>query len=88
VNDLASRCEKCEWDIDQLRAEVGQMIELVEGVLARVDEVLAKVEIYNRQMFADLQAQTEAGFASLQARIDALPLPLSERRNDEPPKLN
>jgi hypothetical protein len=39
-------------------------------------------------MFADLQAQTEAGYASLQARIDALPLPLSERENDEPPKLN
>jgi hypothetical protein len=39
-------------------------------------------------MFADLQAQTEAGYASLQARIDALPLPLSERKNDEPPKLN
>jgi hypothetical protein len=54
----------------------------------RLDEVLAKVEICNRQMFADLQAQTEAGFASLKARIDALPLPLSERKNDEPPKLN
>jgi hypothetical protein len=39
-------------------------------------------------MFADLQAQTEAGYANLQARIDALPLPLSERKNDEPPKLN
>ena len=54
----------------------------------QLDEVLAKVEICNRQMFADLQAQTEAGFASLKARIDALPLPLSERKNDEPPKLN
>jgi hypothetical protein len=51
-------------------------------VLARVDEVLAKVEACNRQMFADLRAQTEAGFARLQARIDALPLPLSERRNE------
>jgi hypothetical protein len=39
-------------------------------------------------MFADLQAQTEAGFASLQACINALPLPLSERKKDEPPKLN
>jgi hypothetical protein len=39
-------------------------------------------------MFADLQAQTEAGFASLRVRIDALPLPLSERKNDKPPKLN
>jgi hypothetical protein len=88
MSDLDSHCEKCEREIEQLRREVGEVIELVEGVLARVDEVLAKVEIYNRQMFADLQAQTMAGFASLQARIDALPLPLSERKNDEPPKLN
>ena len=45
-------------------------------------------EVCNRRMFADLQAQTEAGFASLQACINALPLPLSERKKDEPPKLN
>jgi hypothetical protein len=88
MSDLDSRCEKCERDIEQLRGQVVEVIELVEGVLSRVDEVLAKIETCNRQMFADLRAQTEAGFASLQARIDALPLPLSERRNDEPPKLN
>ena len=88
MNDLGNCCEKCERDIEQLRGDVGQMIELVDGVLARVDEVLAKAEICNRQMFADLRAQTEAGFASLRARIDTLSPPLSERQNDEPPKLN
>lgn len=82
MSDLESRCEKCEPDIEQLRGEVAEVIELVEGVLARVDEVLAKVEACNRQMFTDLRAQTEAGFARLQAPIDALPLPLSERRNE------
>ena len=110
MSDVDSRCEKCERDIEQLRGELGalrlQMIDIVEGVLARVDEVLVTVKSDNRQMFAevddvlvtvksdnrrmfsDLQAQTDRGFASLQARIDALPLPLSERKNDEPPKLN
>jgi len=110
MSDVDSRCEKCERDIEQLRGELDalrlQMIDIVEGVLARVDEVLVTVKSANRQMFAeiddvlvtvksdnrrmfsDLQAQTDRGFASLQARIDALPLPLSERKNDEPPKLN
>ena len=110
MSDLDSRCEKCERDIEQLRGELGalrlQTIDIVEGVLARVDEVLVTVKSANRQMFAevddvlvtlksdnrrmfsDLQAQTDRGFASLQARIDALPMPLSERKNDEPPKLN
>ena len=110
MSDVDSRCEKCERDIEQLRGELDalrlQMIDIVEGVLARVDEVLVTVKSDNRQMFAevddvlvtlksdnrrmfsDLQAQTDRGFASLQARIDALPLPLSERKNDEPPKLN
>ena len=92
MSDLDSRCEKCERDIEQLRGELDalrlQMIDLVEGVLARVDEVLVTVKSSNRQMFSDLQAQTDRGFASLQARIDALPLPLSEHKNDEPPKLN
>jgi hypothetical protein len=98
--DLDSRCEKCERDIEQLRGEVAEVIALVrgvlaqvdevlgKGVLAQVDEVLGKIETSNRQMFATLQAQTDAGFARLQARIDTLPLPLSERKNDEPPKLN
>jgi hypothetical protein len=92
MSDLDSRCEKCERDIVQLRIEFdafrSEMTEVVGGVLARVDEVLTKVEVCNRQMFADLQSQTEAGFASLQACINALPLPLSERKKDEPPKLN
>ena len=110
MSDVDSRCEKCERDIEQLRGELDalrlQMIDIVEGVLARVDEVLVTVKSANRQMFAeiddvlvtlksdnrrmfsDLQAQTDRGFASLQASIDALPLPLSERKNDEPPKLN
>jgi predicted nucleic acid-binding Zn-ribbon protein len=88
MSDLESRCENCERDIEQLRSEVAEVMEVVGGLLARVDEVLTKVEICNRQLFADLQAQTDAGFASLQARIDALPLPLSEHKKDEPPKLN
>jgi hypothetical protein len=92
MSDLDSRCEKCERDIERLRGELDllrrQMIDVVEGVLARVDEILVKVEFDNRQIFSDLQAQTDRGFASLQARIDALPLPLSQRKNDEPPKLN
>jgi hypothetical protein len=83
---LDSRCEKCERDIEQLRGEVAEVIALVKGVLAQFDEVLAKVEICNRQMFADLQAQTDAGFASLRACIDAVSR--SERKDDEPPKLN
>ena len=44
MSDLDSHCEKCERDIEQLRGELGalrlQMIDIVEGVLARVDEVL------------------------------------------------
>jgi hypothetical protein len=86
MSDLDSRCEKCERDIEQLWVEVGGVIRLVREVLARVDEVLGKVEICNRQMFADLQAQTDAGFARLRACIDAPSR--TERKDDEPPKLN
>ena len=68
-------CEKCERDIEQLRGELNvlrsEMIEVVGGMLARVDEVLATVKTSNRQMFADLQAQTDAGFSRLQACIEA-----------------
>jgi hypothetical protein len=40
-------------------------------------------------MFADLRAQTDAGFASLRSEIKASPLSLSERKeDDEPPKMN
>src|SRR5262245_16282290 len=92
MSDLESRCEKCERDIEQLRGEFDAfrlgIIDFVEGMLARLDEVFVTVKSDNRQMFSDLQAQTDRGFASLQASINALPLPLSERKNDEPPKLN
>jgi len=70
-------------EFDILRSEI---IEFVTGVLARADEGLAKVQTCNRQMFADLRAQADAGFASLQARIDAVCR--TERKDDEPPKLN
>jgi hypothetical protein len=88
--DLESRCEKCELEIERLRGEFdalqSEMIEVAGGVLARADEILAKVQTCNRQMFADLRAQTDAGFASLRACIDALSR--TERKDDEPPKLN
>ena len=65
---------------------VGGMLARVDEVLANVDEVLATVKTSNRQMLADLQAQTDAGFARLQACIEA---PCrTERKDDEPPKLN
>jgi hypothetical protein len=90
MGDLDSRCEKCERDIQQLRIEFdalrSEMIEVVGGMLTRVDEILAKVQTYNEQMFADLQVQTDAGFASLRACIDAASR--TERKDDEPPKLN
>ena len=90
MSDLDSRCEKCERDIQQLRIQFdalrSEMIEVVGGMLTRVDEILSKVETYNQQMFADLQAQTDAGFASLRACIDAASR--TERKDDEPPKLN
>ena len=90
-------CEKCERDIEQLRGELNvlrlEMIEVVGGMLARVDdvlanidEVLATVKTSNRQMFADLRAQTDAGFARLQACIEAPSR--TDRKDDEPPKLN
>jgi predicted nucleic acid-binding Zn-ribbon protein len=84
--DLDRRCEKCERDIEQLRREVAEVMALIKGVLAHNREVLAKVEVCNRQMFADLRAQTDAGFASLRACIDAAYR--TERKDDEPPKLN
>ena len=83
-------CEKCERHIERLRGELNilrsEMIEVVGGMLARVDEVLAKVETSHHQMFADLRAQTDAGFARLQACINAPSR--TDRKGDEPPKLN
>jgi hypothetical protein len=90
MSDLDSRCEKCERDIERLRGELdglrSEMIEVVGGMLTRVHEILAKLEACDRQMFPDLQAQTDAGFASLRACIDAASR--TERKDDEPPKLN
>jgi adenylosuccinate lyase len=90
MGDLDSRCEKWERDIQQLRVEFdalrSEMIEVVGGMLTRVDEILAKVETYNEQMFADLRARTDAGFARLRACIDAASR--TERKDDEPAKLN
>jgi hypothetical protein len=90
MNDLDNRCETCERDIKQLRIEFdalrSEMIEVVGGVLARVDEILAKLDTSNRQMFAALRAQTEAGFASLRACIDTPSR--TERKDDDPTKLN
>ena len=87
MSDLDSRCQKCERDIEQLRGELDvlrrEMIEVVRGMLARVDEVLSKVETSHHQMFADLRAQTDAGFARLQASIDAPSR--TDRKDDEPP---
>ena len=49
-------CERCERDIERLRGELNilrsEMIEVVGGMLAHVDEVLATVETSHRQMFA------------------------------------
>ena len=50
-----------------------------------ITAVLADVEGANRKMFADLRAQTDAGFARLQMVIDALP---ETNKEDKPPKLN
>ena len=86
MSDLDNRCEKCERDIVQLRGEVAEVIGLVKGLLAQVDKGLAKVQTCNQQMLADLRARTDAGFASLRACINAASP--TERKNDEPPKLN
>jgi hypothetical protein len=69
-------------ELDALRSE---MTEVVGPLHARIDTVLAKVETGNVQMFADLRAQTEAGFASLRACINA---PSRADEDDEPPKLS
>jgi|EndMetStandDraft_8_1072994.scaffolds.fasta_scaffold89222_3 hypothetical protein len=87
--DLNRRYEKCEQDLEQFRSEVADMTKFVKELFAQVSDVLDKVEVYHRQMYAGLQARTDAGFARLQACIDALPLSLSERKDEEPPtKLN
>ena len=92
MSDFASRFEKCERAIEQLRGELDalqsvmhrHLDDIITAVLLRIDTVLAGIEGANRKMFADLRAQTEAGFARLRTLIDALP----EHKDDGPPKLN
>ena len=93
MSDFASRLEKCERAIEQLRGEfdvlqsvmLPHLDENIAAVLLRIDTVLADIEGANRKMFADLRAQTDAGFARLQMVIDALP---ETEKGDKPPKLN
>ena len=92
MSDFASRLEKCERAIEQLRGELDalqsvmhrHLDDIIDAVLLRIDTVLADIEGANRKMFAELRAQTEAGFARLRTRIDALP----EHKDDGLPKLN
>ena len=92
MSDFSSRFEKCERAIEQLRGEIDvlqsvmlpHLDENIAAVLLRIDTVLADIKGANRKMFAELRAQTEAGFARLRTRIDALP----EHKDDGPPKLN
>ena len=93
MSDFASRLEKCERAIEQLRGELDglhsvlrpHLDEIMAAVLLRIDTVLADIEGANRKMFADLHAQTDAGFARLQMVINALP---ETNKEDKPPKLN
>ena len=91
--DLDVLCAQEVEDIDTLRFFAAQhlggsyrYLVLVEGNDPRlIDLGLADVEGANRTLFADLRAQTDAGFARLQMVIDALP---ETNKEDEPPKLN
>ncbi len=86
MSDFASRLEKCERAIEQLRGELNVLPSLMHRHLDDIiTAVLADVEGANRKMFADLRAQTDAGFARLQMVIDALP---ETNKEDKPPKLN
>src|SRR4051794_16994148 len=89
MSEFTSRLEKCERAVEQLRAELDGLKnvthrDIVPAVLSRMDTVLAGIEGANRRMFADLRAQTDAGFARLQMVIDALP---ETDKGDKPPKL-
>lgn len=86
MSDFASRLEKCERAIEQLRGELNVLPSLMHRHLDDIiTAVLADVEGANRKMFADLHAQTDAGFARLQMVINALP---ETNKEDKPPKLN
>ena len=50
-----------------------------------MDMVFAGIEGANRKIFADLCAQTDAGFARLQMLIETMP---ETNKEGEPPKLN
>ncbi len=95
MSDFSSRFEKCERAIEQLRSELdalqsvmhrhlGDIITAMLLRMDRMDTVLGGIEHANRNMFADLRTQTEAGFARLRTIIHTLP----ESKGDEPPKLN
>ena len=81
MSDFISRLAKCERAVEQLRAE----LDALQNVMHRdlITTVLSRID--NRKMFADLRAQTDAGFARLQMVIDALP---ETNKGDKPPKLN
>jgi hypothetical protein len=86
MSDFASRLEKCERAIKQLQGELN----ILPGMMHRhlddiITAVLANFEGANRKMFAELRAQTDAGFARLQMVINALP---ETNKEDKPPKLN
>jgi hypothetical protein len=86
MSDFASRLEKCERAIEQLRGELNVLPSLMHRHLDEIiTAILADVEGANRKMFADLHAQTDAGFARLQMVINALP---ETNKEDKPPKLN
>jgi hypothetical protein len=82
--DFANRFENCERAIEQLRGELDalqsvmqrHLDDIITAVLLRInrmDTVLGGIEDANREMFADLRTQTEAGFARL--RILSTPCP-------------
>ena len=91
--DFASRFENCERAIEQLRGELDALQgvmhrhrdDIITSVLLRLDTALAGIEGANRKIFADLRAQTDAGFARLQMLIETMP---ETNKEDEPPKLN
>jgi hypothetical protein len=95
MSDFASRFEKYERAMEQLRGELDalqsvmhrHLDDIITAVLLRMDRmdtVLGGIEDANRKMFAELRTQTEAGFARLRTLIDALP----EHKDDGAPKLN
>ena len=98
MSDFASRFEKCERAIEQLRGE----LDALQSVMHRhLDDIITASAFadgsmisscrYRRPLIARClqisQAQTEAGFASLR-RASTAAVALSERKEDEPPKLN